>query len=75
MSDRPDPAVEQARQLALDTVADVLPEQHDYQAEIETEEDDVWVFRIVPEGRVRGCGARVIVTRKDGKVVETVFLQ
>ncbi len=75
MSDRPDPAVEQARQLALDTVGEELPEQHDYQAELETEEDDVWVFRIAPEGRVRGCSARVIVARKDGKVVETIFLQ
>lgn len=75
MSEKSDPAVEQARQLALDAVGENLPEQHDYQAELETEEADVWVFRIAPEGRIRGCGARVIVTRKDGKVVETVFLQ
>jgi hypothetical protein len=75
MNDRSDPKREQARHLALDAVSETLPEQHDYQAELETEEADVWVFRIAPESRVRGCGARVIVTRKDGKVVETIFLQ
>lgn len=75
MTEQADDPREQARQLAVDSVQQALPESSDYDAELAHEETDAWVFLVRPAGRVRGGGARVIVAKKTGKVVETIFLQ
>lgn len=75
MAEKPDEALEKARQLALESAEQRLPESFDYIAELDREEPDVWILLVRPEGRIRGASAQVIVSKKAQKVVETIFLQ
>lgn len=75
MNDATPELPEEARQLVLDYATAKLPDQHDYRVELLRAETDAWVVQVLPEGRVAGGGAQLVVTRQPLKVVDVAYLQ
>jgi hypothetical protein len=67
--------VEHAKQIAFESVKADLPAEYHYK--IRTEQDaEKWTFIILPEGRVRGGGVRVTVSKgANMKILDTIYLQ
>ena len=66
--------VEQAKALALQTVHTQLSPDYEYATTVKDTGDSFEVL-ILPKGRVRGGGAKVIVSKQSMTVVKTYFLQ
>jgi hypothetical protein len=66
-------SLEQAKQIAFDAVKTELDPEYRYKIRVE-EENDRWRFVILPEGRVRGGGAKVTVS-KAAEIIDIIYLQ
>lgn len=66
--------VEQAKALALQAVHDQLSPHYEYATTVKDKGESLEVL-ILPKGRVRGGGAKVIVAKQSMTVVKTYFLQ
>lgn len=66
--------VEQAKALAFQAVQDRLSQAYEYATTAKDTGESLEVL-ILPKGRVRGGGARVIVSKQPMKVLKTYFLQ
>jgi hypothetical protein len=65
---------EQVKALAFQAVHNQLSQDYEYAATVKDKGDSLEVL-ILPKGRVRGGGAKVIVSKQPLKVLKTYFLQ
>jgi hypothetical protein len=66
--------VEQAKPLALQAVHNQLSHDVEYTTTVKDKRNSLEVWTL-PKGRVRGGGAKVIVSQQPMKVLKTYFLQ
>lgn len=66
--------IEQVKALALQAVHNQLSPDYEYVTTVKDKGDSLEVL-ILPKGRVRGGGAKVIVSQQSMTVVKTYFLQ
>ncbi|MDI3290296.1 hypothetical protein [Polyangium sp. 15x6] len=69
-----DELVEKAKALAFDAVRAGLNQDYAYTLNA-TAKEDGWEVLILPQGRVRGGGARVHVQKNPMTVTKIVYLQ
>lgn len=68
-------SLEQAKQMAFAAVKAELDPEYRYKIRVE-QENDRWRFVILPEGRVRGGGAKVTVSKEaEMKIIDIIYLQ
>lgn len=66
--------VQQIKALSLKTVHNQLSPDYEYATTVKDKGDSLEVL-ILPKGRVRGGGAKVIVSKQSMTVMKTYFLQ
>lgn len=66
--------VEQAKALALQAVQNQLSRNYECATTVKDTGESIEVL-ILPKGRVRGGGAKVIVSKQSMKVLKMYFLQ